>query len=98
MSPYGIAASYWVLALSLGTLGLLFIFTAMDGLVRGKGDPPSIVMGAFFGIAGLTLLFFSVNGLWEFSFGQTATLDRVVRGWVEMATLTNKFWRLIRLS
>lgn len=97
MSAYGIAASYWILAFSLGVLGLLFIFAAMDGLVKGKGDPPSMIMAAFFGTFGLTLLYFSVNGLWEFSIGHTKSLDYLVAIWVQGARLTNKFWHMLQL-
>lgn len=97
MSPYGIAASYWVLALALGVLGMLLLFLASDGIVKGKGDPPSIIMAAFFGMAGLWLLYMSLNGLWEFANGYTRTLDWLVKMWVQMARLVHIFWQALKV-
>ena len=93
MSPSGIAASYWILAMALGVLGMLPLCLAPDGLVRGKGDPPSMVMALFFGTIGLSLLYVSLNGFWDFARGYTDTLDLLVRGWIHMARLVHLFWR-----
>ncbi|MEO7993948.1 MAG: hypothetical protein ABI743_06075 [bacterium] len=93
MSPMGIAASYWILAMALGVLGMLLILLAADGLVKGRGDPPSIIMGFFFGIAGLALLYVSLNGFWDFARGYTTTLDVLVKVWVKLAALMHHFWQ-----
>ena len=92
MGLYGIAASYWILAFALGVMGMLFIFLASDGLVRGRGDPPSVIMFVFFGLAGLGLLYLSLNGFWDFARGSTGTLDVLVRVWIQLAQLLHHFW------
>ncbi|HYE79668.1 MAG TPA: hypothetical protein VEI97_16905 [bacterium] len=90
MSPFGIALSYWVLAMSLGIMGGTFLFLASENLVRGRGDLPAVVFALFFGLGGLGLLFISLNGFWDFANGYTDTLDVLVRGWAQLARVCHR--------
>ena len=74
----GVTIGYWVLAVCSLILGIVVLRWALNGITESKNDSTGYVFAGFFTAIGVLVVFLACNALWEFSFGRTQTMDRVL--------------------